>query len=50
LLTNLNRLERQWDAPVPPNPRLGIDDDRWREEHRAMMNAQEFGPNAVRRG
>ena len=47
---NLNRLERQWDAPVPPNPSLGIDDDRWREEHRAMMNAQELGPDAVRRG
>lgn len=34
---NLDRLERQWDAPVPPNPSLGIADDRWRDEHRAMM-------------
>jgi hypothetical protein len=46
LLTNLNRLERQWDAPVPPNPSPGIDDDRGCGEHRAMMNAQERGPDA----
>ena len=34
---NLPRLDRQWDAPVPPNPSLGIEDARWRDEHRAMM-------------
>ena len=34
---NLGRLERHWDMPVPPNPSLGIEDARWRGEHRAMM-------------
>ena len=45
---NLDRLERQWDAPVPPNPSLGIDDDRWREGHRAMMYGQEVATHADR--
>ena len=36
---NLSRLDRQWNAPVPPIPTLGIDDARWRDEHRAMMTA-----------
>lgn len=36
---NLRRLERQWDMPVPPNPSIGIEDARWRDEHRAMMTA-----------
>ena len=35
---NLARLNRQWDLPVPANPSLGIDDARWRDEHRAMMH------------
>ena len=35
---NLKRLDRHWDMPVPPNPSLGIEDARWRDEHRAMMN------------
>lgn len=34
---NLSRLDRQWGMPVPPNPSLGIQDARWRDEHRAMM-------------
>jgi uncharacterized protein YbjT (DUF2867 family) len=37
---NLDRLDRQWDLPVPPNPTLGIQDTRWREEHSAMMAAR----------
>jgi len=37
---NLARLERQWDMPVPPNPSLGINDARWRDEHRAMMHQE----------
>jgi len=36
---NLSRLDRQWDLPIPPNPSLGIEDSRWRDEHRAMMAA-----------
>ena len=34
---NLDRLDHHWDMPVPPNPSLGIEDTRWRDEHRAMM-------------
>ena len=34
---NLNRLDRHWDMPVAPNPSVGIEDPRWRDEHRAMM-------------
>ena len=34
---NLKRLDRNWGMPVPPNPSLGIEDARWRDEHRAMM-------------
>ncbi|MHA7730912.1 NmrA family NAD(P)-binding protein [Mycobacterium sp. ML3] len=34
---NLSRLDRQWDMPVPPNPSLGIEDARWRDEHHRMM-------------
>ena len=37
---NLRRLDRQWDLPIPPNPTLGIQDARWREEHTAMMNSR----------
>ncbi len=33
----LSRLDRQWGMPTPPNPSIGIQDARWREEHRAMM-------------
>lgn len=36
---NLARFERRWDMPVPPNPSLGIQDARWRDEHRAMMHS-----------
>ena len=34
---NLDRLDRHWEMPVPPDPSLGIDDPRWRDEHLAMM-------------
>ena len=35
---NLKRLDRHWDMPVPRTPALGIEDARWRDQHRAMMN------------
>ncbi len=34
---NVSRLDSRWDMPVPPNPTLGIQDARWRDEHHAMM-------------
>ena len=34
---NLNRLDRQWGMPMPQSPSVGIDDARWRNDHRAMM-------------
>lgn len=37
---NLKRLDRHWDMPVPPNATLGIQDEHWRTEHRAMMTSR----------
>lgn len=36
---NVSRLERQWDMPVPPEPSIGIEDARGRDEHRAMLQS-----------
>jgi hypothetical protein len=37
---NLKRLERGWGYPVPPNPTLSMQDERWRREHSLMMANQ----------
>ena len=36
---DLERLDRQLGFPVPPNPSLSMEDERWRQEHRRMMDA-----------
>ncbi len=40
---DINRLNRQWRFPVPPNPSLSIDDARWRTEH-SLQNARQSAP------
>ena len=37
---DLDKWDRQKGFPVPPNPTLSIDDERWREEHHHLMTRQ----------
>lgn len=37
---NLARLDRRLGFPVPPNPSYSVHDERWRQEHHAMMTPQ----------
>ncbi len=37
---DLDKWDRQNGFPVPPNPTLSIDDERWREEHHHLMIRQ----------
>jgi hypothetical protein len=37
---DLDKWDRQKGFPVPPNPTLSIDDERWREEHRHLITRQ----------
>ena len=49
---NLARWDRQKGFPVPPNPSLSIDDERWRTEH-SLQNARQparRGPELLRAG
>ena len=40
---NTARLNRLWGMPVPPNPSIGIEDEQWRQEHRALMGRRIAG-------
>ena len=40
---NLKRWDRQTGFPLPPNPSLSIDDERWRDDH-SLQNARQRPP------
>ena len=40
---NLKRWDRHTGFPMPPNPSLSIDDERWRDEH-SLQNARQQPP------
>jgi uncharacterized protein YbjT (DUF2867 family) len=37
---NLDRIDRAFGFPMPPNPSFSIEDERWRREHSQMMARQ----------
>jgi len=37
---DLDKWDRQKGIPIPPNPTLSIDDERWSEEHHHLMSRQ----------
>jgi uncharacterized protein YbjT (DUF2867 family) len=43
---DIDKLNRRWGFPVPPNPSLSIDDERWRAEH-SLQNARQSAPKPV---
>lgn len=40
---NIDRLNRQWRFPMPPNPTPSIHDEEWRREH-SLQNARQAAP------
>ena len=37
---DLDKIDRQFGFPMPPNPSFSIEDERWRTEHAQMMASQ----------